>query len=142
MSDNIFLSNRNSCSGRFAIFEDNGIAAWLYLTDPESNKPISDCWLYNRIDAPEPAKVRSFRPGPPPASEEYTDTKAYFPVPKGSDIEFKWSADGNAVALLINKIPVGYILSSEKRGFSRNLIKQGPWGNIFDVELFKTMFPD
>lgn len=66
MTKNLFLTEENTLSGRQAVFEDNGKSAWLYLTGRGSEKPAADAWVYNRIAAPRPEEVESFRPSPPP----------------------------------------------------------------------------
>lgn len=109
MSKRIFLSHNNKSSGRWAVFEDDGVSGWLYLTNPNDQKPIADCWIYNRIQAIEPAEILEYRNGPPPASSEYACLGALIFDVVEKDIQIRWSDDGNAVSLLINEIPMGYI---------------------------------
>ncbi|MFC1759348.1 hypothetical protein ACFL2H_11385, partial [Planctomycetota bacterium] len=47
-----FIDAQHPLSRRFAIFEDSGTSAWLYLTEPDTEKPSADAWVYNRIPAP------------------------------------------------------------------------------------------
>jgi hypothetical protein len=73
MSDeNLFLDSQHSTSRRFAVLEDNGTSAWLYLTEPDSRTPVADAWVYNRIPAPSTKKILSYRGGPAPAAIGYT----------------------------------------------------------------------
>lgn len=41
MNNNI-ISDYNEISKRWTVFEDDGISGWLYLTEPNSKKPIAD----------------------------------------------------------------------------------------------------
>jgi hypothetical protein len=127
LSDKIFISQKNSISLRWAIFEDDGYSGWLYLTLPDEEKPIADCWIYNRIEAPEPTEIKQFKNWPPPATSEYASSDSILSNPDETEFIFKWSKDGNSVALIFNNIPFGYIICNRKLGFSRNLIKSGPW---------------
>ena len=38
----LFIDAQHSLSRRFAILEDNGTSAWLYLTEPDTEKPSAD----------------------------------------------------------------------------------------------------
>jgi len=140
LSEKIFLSNNNPISGRWAIFEDDGVSAWLYLTSPNDNRPIADCWIYNRIPAPESTEINKYRNGPPPASSEYAAKSAFVSEVNENSVQIKWSTDGNAVSLIIDGIPYGYITSENKVGFCRNLKKDGPWGNMFEMENYDRLF--
>lgn len=40
--DTIFLSEQNEVSKRWAILEDDGESAWLYVTERENEKPVAD----------------------------------------------------------------------------------------------------
>jgi hypothetical protein len=51
-AEDLFISEQHPVSQRWAILEDNGRVAWLYLTEAGSQKPAADCWLYNRVAIP------------------------------------------------------------------------------------------
>ena len=68
MTENIFLDEMHPISRRFAVFEDDGNSAWLYLTEPNTRRPVADALVYNRIAPPRCEEVESFRPSPPPAA--------------------------------------------------------------------------
>ena len=90
-------------------FDDSGHSAWLYVTNPNSPVVTADCWIYNRITAPQESEIRKYRTSSPPAVASYAHPHAEF-TPLQSDIfEFKWSHDGRSVAVLINGIPFGFI---------------------------------
>src|SRR5438132_230494 len=62
-SQDLFVSEQHPVSRRWAVIEDDGRAAWLYLTEPDTRKPVADCWLYNRV--PTPPHFDSVRDEPP-----------------------------------------------------------------------------
>jgi hypothetical protein len=140
MPEEVFLSEQNSISRRWAVLEDDGLSAWLYLTGPDSEKPAADCWVYNRIPNPEPAESYLSRGVAPPAPSEYAGEGALLISPDESSFRLAWSKDGESVALFDGHILIGFIASGHERGFSRNLEKAGAWGNPLDEDVYKSVF--
>ena len=141
MSDHdLFFDSQHAVSRRFVVFEDNGTSAWLYLTAPETRQPIADVWVYNRIPAPSTSAISSYRGGPPPAAIGFCSDAAMCETPADFEWSFVWSDDGESVAIAKEGIPVAYVLSGHKQGFSRELIKNGPWGNTWSEDHFARCF--
>jgi hypothetical protein len=138
----MFVSEQHPTSRRFAEFEDDGTAGYLYLTVPDEKKVAGDCWIYNRIPAPEPSEIKKFRGLPPPAARGYAGPSAQRAAPPEGAVEFLWSLDGNAVSLLIDGVPSGFLIFGEAGhgGYSLHLIKEGPWGNPWNQERFREVF--
>jgi hypothetical protein len=137
------LSEQHPASRRWAMFEDDGTSGWLYLTEPGKRKPIADCWIYNRIPAPAPDDISSYRDrgGPPPAPEGYAGPDALVnALPDKRSVRFVWSLDGESVALHINQELMGFIAQGVQRGFSKNLVEAGPWGRPLDSTLYAELF--
>jgi hypothetical protein len=65
------VMEQHPISRRNAVFDDDGISAWLYLTRPNSEEPVRDCWLYNRIAPPPYSEIDRYRGGQPPAPAGY-----------------------------------------------------------------------
>jgi len=135
-----FLESQHSLSRRFAVFEDDGTSAWLYLTEPDMRKPVADAWVYNRILAPPTKEIQSYRGGPPPAAIGYASERALCHRPADHEWHFIWSPDGESVAIEKDGVPVACIVAAQKPGYSRELIKNGPWGNTWSEELFERTF--
>ena len=57
------LTSQSSVSGRTATFEDDGTSAWLYLSEPNTQRPTVDAWVYNRISAPPTSEIKNYRGG-------------------------------------------------------------------------------
>ncbi len=136
----LFFDSKHSLSQRFAVFEDDGTSAWLYLTEPDSRKPVADAWVYNRVPAPPTKEIQSYRGGPPPAAIGYASDSALCPTPADHEWSFIWSTDGESVAIAKDGVPVACIVAAQKPGYSRELIKSGPWGNTWLDELFQRTF--
>jgi hypothetical protein len=140
MPEEVFLSEQNLVSRRWAVFEDDGLSAWLYLTGPDSEKPAADCWIYNRISNPEPAESYLSRGIAPPAPSEYAESGALLDSPDASSFRLVWSVDGESVALFEGGVLMGFIAAGRGRGFSRNLKKAGAWGNPLDEDVYQSVF--
>ena len=138
----MFVSEQHPTSRRFAQFEDDGTAGYLYLTAPDEAKLVGDCWLYNRIQAPELSDVKKFRGSPPPAARGYAGPNAQRSEPPEGAVSFLWSPDGNAVSVLIADVPSGFLIFGEAGhgGYSLHLVKEGPWGKPWNQERFKEVF--
>jgi hypothetical protein len=141
MSDeNLFLEHEHRESGRLAVLEDDGTSAWLYISEADSRKPIGDAWVYNRIAAPPTEAIKSFHGGPPPAAKGYASEAALCENPSSHEWSFVWSADGESVAVAKDGEPVAFIIGGEKGGYSRELVKDGPWGQPWSEKLFRLKF--
>ena len=140
MPEEVFLSEQHPVSHRWAVLEDDGLSAWLYLTEPNSEKPIADCWIYNRTSNPEPAESYMSRGSAPPAPSDYIGDSAVVLSSDASSFRLVWSEDGESIAFFDDNILMGFIASGEKRGYSRNLARAGAWGNPLDEGLYKSLF--
>ncbi len=130
MSDeNLFLENAHPVSGRLAVLEDDGTSAWLYISEPDSRKPIGDAWVFNRVAAPPFEAIKSYRGGPPPAAAGYASEHALCEDPSSHEWSFVWSFDGESVAVAKDGEAVAFIVGGQKGGYSRELIKEGGWGH-------------
>lgn len=138
--ENLFLLSQHPASRRFAVFEDDGVSAWLYLTAPESKKPSADAWVYNRIAAPPTKDISAYRGGPPPAAAGYASETAQCDSPHEFEWSFQWSDDGHSVAMRKNGRVVAFIVTDEKRRYSRELVKDGPWGRPWSDTVFQQAF--
>jgi hypothetical protein len=138
----MFVSQQHPGSRRFAVFEDDGTAGYLYLTVPDGRKPVGDCWLYNRIPAPELSEIQNYIGSPPPAAQGYAGPNAQRQAPSEAAVSFLWSPDGNAVSALIDGEPTGFLIFGEggHGGYSLHLLKEGPWGKPWDERRFREVF--
>jgi hypothetical protein len=138
--ENLFIDDQNPQSRRFAVLEDNGVSAWLYLTECDAPKPVADVWVYNRIPAPPLADIKSYQDGPPPAADTCAGESALCLTPTDHQWAFLWSADGESVAVTKDGLPVACIVAGHKHGYSRHLNKDGPWGNTWSDQLYTEVF--
>ena len=138
--DGLVISAQHARSRRWAILEDDGRAAWLYLTEPDSTKPVADCWLYNSVPAPQ---ERNFKRGETPVVPlTHTHHAAPFPAPAVEEVALTWSPDGNSVAALFKGQVMGFIANLGPRGHSRLLCVAGPYGEVLDDALYERVFSD
>ncbi|MFK7766752.1 MAG: hypothetical protein AB8B55_05985 [Mariniblastus sp.] len=130
------LESLDESSRRVAVFEDDGTSAWLYLSGANDRKPISDVWVHNRIIAPPTSDVQNYRGGPPPAAIGFTDDSTICDDPNAHEWTFTWRDDGDAVALHRDGTPLAMIIATDRMGWSRNLKRDGPWGKVWDENLY------
>jgi hypothetical protein len=138
--ENLFLEHQHRESGRLAVIEDDGTSAWLYLAEAYSRKPAADAWVYNRVAAPPTEAIKSYRGGPPPAAQSHASEDALCEVPSAHEWSFVWSPDGESVAVAKDGEPVAFIVGGNKAGYSRELVKDGPWGHPWSEKLFRSTF--
>src|SRR5678815_716236 len=93
-----YISEQHPSSRRHAIFEDDGTSAWLYLTAPDESRPVADVFVYNR-QAPADRVDDSDRSRPPPIVKRFAAAGAVVDAPGHSSWRFRWSRDGESVAL-------------------------------------------
>jgi hypothetical protein len=140
MPEEVFLSEQHPVSRRWAVLEDDGLSAWLYLTAPGSESPVADCWIYNRVSSPESAESYMARGIAPPASLKVVTGDAVMQPAGAFEFHLEWSRDGESVALFFGESLMGFIASGQKHGYSRNLSKSSPWGNPLDEALYHSTF--
>ena len=122
-----YISQQHPKSRRHAVFEDDGTSAWLYLTVPDEPRPVADVFVYNR-HPPAEQVADSDRSRPPPIVKRFAAPGAVVGAPERSVWGFRWSADGESVALERDGIIVAFIPSGQRRGFSSGIIAQCAWG--------------
>jgi hypothetical protein len=141
MSDEyLFLEDEHPSSGRLAVLEDDGTSVWLYISEAETRKPLADAWVYNRIAAPPTEAIEKYRGGPPPAAQGYVSDDALCEDPLSHEWSFTWSGDGRSVAVAKDGEPVAFIIGGQKRGYSLELVTDGPWGHPWSEKLFRSTF--
>ena len=140
--DELFLGEQHPVSGRRGTFEDNGTSAWLYLSEPETPRVIADAWAYNRVPPPPASQVGSYRPNPPPAAEGYAGPGALCADPSAHVWSLRWSRDGESVAVLRDGLALAFIARAARPGYSRLLVQSGPWGLVWDEELFREVMAE
>jgi hypothetical protein len=132
-----FLGERHPVSGRRGTIEDDGTSAWLYLSEADTPRVVADAWAYNRVPPPPISQVASFRPGPPPAAEGFAGAGALCTDPSAHRWSLHWSPDGESVAVLRDGVALALIAWARQPGYSRLLARSGPWGSLWDEELYR-----
>jgi hypothetical protein len=138
----LFVSDQNQVSKRWCILEDDGKSAWLYITEPENEKPVGDAFVYNRIDPIPKSRVKDYSEGPPPICESHASDQAQIKNPNASQFSFIWSNNGESVALLSESKPIAMIINSKKDGYSKAVALHGPWGHPWDQDLYDRIFAE
>ena len=133
-------SDRHPATGRQAMVCDEGESVWLYLTDVDGRDLVADCWLFNTIIAPDDLSAFANRDRPAPAIARFAGPDARRGLPGTNEISIAWSADGHDACVRMAGVPIGFIDARGRRGFSRHLLAEGPWGQPFDEATYKALF--
>lgn len=128
------VEGTHAASRRTVIFEDDGDSAWLYLTGPNSYKPVATCWVYNRVEAPSVKEIAKYMDGPPPACKGYIANVKPPNIPEYPAVEFIWSDSGNSVAIVVYGVLKCYVSSEWRDGWSRDVVADGPFGKPWSHE--------
>jgi hypothetical protein len=134
----LFASAQHPGSRRWAVVEDDGQAAWLYLTGPDSKKPVNSCFLYNR--AQSQADSTLVRGDAPVVPGRYLVSGAAQLPPSPSAVHIRWSNDRESVAVLFGGVLMGFLAKGERYGFSKLLAEAGPFGSPLDAALYERTF--
>ncbi len=140
MSDNIYLEIENG--PLVAVIDDNGESAWLYLYDNEMDELLADAFLYNRIPPITREELEQYEEGPPPISEEYADQKAVIPDPDEEQFSCMWSDDDRSLCVYHRDDPLAMIIQGNKRGYSRHIQRNCPWGQAWNEEIYAKFFSE
>ena len=136
--EDLFESAQHPKSRRWAVVEDDGQVAWLYLCGPDSHKPVASCFLYNRAQSQtDPTLARGESPVVP---DRYLVSGAAHLPPSPSAVRIRWSQDGESVAVLFGGVLMGFIAKGDSYGFSKLLAEAGPFGSPLDVALYESTF--
>lgn len=136
--EDLFVTEQHPVSDRWAILEDDGRVAWLYLTEPGSTTPVADCWLYNRV--PAPVDIEFKRGETPVATLSYLVSGEPFTPPSAEAIRFLWSADGDSIAVLFDQQVFGFIANASQPGYCKLLSAAGPFGAPLDQTVYSNVF--
>lgn len=142
MAEEIFLDSQSPVSKRYAVLEDNGTIAFLYLTEPGVPKPMKDAVVYMRIPPIEAVDwERIKKTGDTPLlRRDLASLNAVIKDPKASEFTFKWSTDGESVAVLRNGHPLAFASVKERFGYSRAVSVSSPLANAWDQVRYSGLF--
>ena len=139
MEQNILINSINKQGDLQAIMEDDGVSCWLYLLNA-NNEIIADTWVYNRIPSPSKSELVNYEGTPPPAITDYCNENAFLEKPFEHQWTLKWSKNDLSIQILRDDMPHAFILHEMKQGYSKGLIKHGPWGFIWQDEVYLSHF--
>ena len=134
-------SSQHLRSRRWAVVDVDDRCAYLYLTEPERPRPVVDCWLFNVCPpVTNDETLRLAQAGEqPPAPTGYVAPERCGPRDP-SAIEILWSADGLSVAARVFDEVLGFIAHATPPGISRDLLRPGPIGRLWNQHLYESIF--
>lgn len=139
--DGLFLQSQHHQSRRSAILEDDGRTAYLYLTDRGKRTPVRAAVVYTRAPLAPAQDWSKVKDGAPPElSLDIASPSAVVPFPRAPEFSFRWSADGESVALLRKDVPVALVSSHQKLGYSKAVNVPSALANPWDQGKFVALF--
>lgn len=142
VAKDIFIHSHNAVSDRLAVFEDDEKIAYLYLTKSGTQKPEKDAVAYSRVPLAEKIDWEHIKKtgDAPSLTRDIASPAAIIKNPKENEFSFKWSADGQAVALIRNGTPIAFASMADKFGYSRAVAKPSPLANPWDQKRYDALF--
>ena len=135
-----FVTIQHPISKRWAFLEDDGMSAWLYITESADPVPIASCLIYSCLE-PVPSVPADWKRGvPPPLTHDYATDRALQLNAEQAKLQLGWETNGRAVVVLMDDEPVAFMLVEEKRGYSKSVLRSGPYGEPWDDDLFEETF--
>lgn len=141
-AEGFLLDRQHPGSHRNAILDANGRCAWLLLTVPDDYRIERDAFVFS----PGPLvsldeAIGAARAGePPPLATDYASADAVIARARREHFAFRWSDDGQSVAVLHQGDPIAMIVAGSDRGYSRALGKSGFYGFPWDSDVYDETF--
>jgi hypothetical protein len=139
MSSDAF-EEQSEASGRWVSLDIREHSAWMLLSESTSFRPVADIWVYNLI-APIPANEvhRYERSGPPPGCVGFVSAEGVRKA-HADQLAFRWSPDGDAVAVEIEGEVLAFVQARPRKGWARHIIQEGPFGSPWSDEEYGRLF--
>jgi hypothetical protein len=141
-ADDIWVSSVNPTGDYQCIVEAHGGVIWMYLHDLHRRCMIADAPVCSLSPLIELSEFRStYRRGePPPFVTGYCSPQAVCPHLMSEQLSIVWGRDHLAVATYFDGEPFSLIAPPEKKGYSKAILAQGPWGNPWLPQLYHEKF--
>ncbi len=124
------------------MLESDAGVVWMYLHDLSESCVIGDapvCSLVPLISLAE-FKQKYQRGDTPPFVKEHSTNRAVIADISNDRIDVRWSEDGRSVVAFIDEEPFAMIVVGQKKGISKAISLNGPWGNPWNNKTFKNAF--
>jgi hypothetical protein len=136
MADEIYLDSVNPTGLLQCIIEGDAQSVWMYLHDLESSSVIADapiCSLVALITIAE-FKASYHGEGAPPLVSGYASEGSVMPDMTVERLRIEWGSAVPSVLVYVDDEPFTLIVASEKQGYSKAIVKPGPWGQPWNEE--------
>jgi hypothetical protein len=140
--EGLLIEQQHPGSRRHALLDANATCGWLLLTVPDEYRIDRDAFAFSPGPlVPVEKAILAAKDGePPPLASEYASAEAIIRDAGPDDFAFRWSDDGESVAVLYLGDPVAMIVSGSDRGYSRALNRESFYGHPWDQELYDSVF--
>ena len=138
----LLIEHEHARSRRHALLDANEQCGWLLLTLPGEYRIDREAFVFSPgLLVPVDEAIRASKDGhPPPLASEYASPDAIIREPDADEFAFRWSDDGESVAVLHRGEPAAMIVSGSNRGYSRALSREGFYGHPWDQSIYESVF--
>ena len=141
--DPLFVAFTCQASQRTAVIAEELGSIWLYLSRPNARAPEHDCWLLNTAAEQRDREYYRQHQSPPPAPSDRVLAGGTTPAPSSDRWTVQWSADGESVAALLDRRPIGLIVSGHQRGYARYIADDArPWALPWSDDAYRIVSVD
>src|SRR5262245_23459459 len=109
---------------------------------PALPRPVKNAIVYSRIpplDAVDWDRIKKTGEAPL-LSRDIASPTAVISSPRRWEFTFKWSADGEAVAIFRHGVPLAFVSIKARLGYSKAVAVASPLANAWDQKLYSSLF--
>lgn len=141
MNEEIYIESQSPNNNYYCIVEGDGKTVWMYLHDVKNKCVIAEspiCSLIELMDLSEFKETYQGK-GAPPLVRGYSNDNSVISDITNDRMEILWHTDGVSPLALVDNVPFSMIIKGEKKGYSKAIKVDGPWGHPWDNELYLKM---
>ncbi len=144
MANDIYVDSVSPTGLHQCIAEGDGRSVWMYLHDLRERTVVADAPICSLADlvALSHFKETYKGDGAAPLVKEYSTARAVNTDLTNAMIAFQWANDGASVVALVEGEPCSMVVAGEKRGYSKALSKEGPFGQPWNQTQFDKAFKE
>jgi len=141
MNNEIFIQSASPDNNYICIIESDDKTVWMYLHDANDKCLIADSPVCSKIELMELKKFKEQYKGKgaPPLVQEYSTDCAVAQDINEHRLDILWHVDSKSVIAALDDNPFSMIVVGEKKGYSKALKVNGPWGQPWNDEAYKKL---
>jgi hypothetical protein len=138
MSEDIFIESQSPNARYYCIIESDQNSVWMYLHDAKNKSVIADSPICSLTRLMSLSEFKSSYKGEvaPPLVVDYSTDNAVIADISSDRLEILWLTDGVSPLAVLDNAPFSLIIKGQKKGYSKAIKVDGPWGHPWDNDLY------